>query len=108
MAWLSDITSCSGLMTKAIGSFVFFKDYQKPAYTDPFCDLAFNYWFETLGIDTLVGLTPEPNRLSSIFIKRHGMDEICRIPQYTTFDGKVCAGIVSCLTKEGYRARKRS
>jgi hypothetical protein len=108
MAWLSDIVNCSGILTKATGSFLFFNDYQKPAYSDAFGELLFEYWFEALSIDTLVGLTPAPNRKSSIFIKRQGMKELFRIPQYTTFEGQKCEGIVSWLSKEEYRALKRS
>jgi hypothetical protein len=107
MAWLADIISCSGIMTKATGSFLFFNDYQKPAYTESFGEMILEYWFEGLKIDTLVGLTPALNRLSSIFIKRQGMKELFRIPQYTTFDGKICEGIVSWLSKEEYRESKR-
>lgn len=106
MAWLSDVTSCAGILTKAIGSFLFFNDYQKPAYTDPFGEFVLDYWFDVLKIDTLVGLTPEINRASSIFVKRHGMKEICRIPEYTTFEGKVCDGIVSWISKKEYVAKR--
>lgn len=106
MSWLSSITRCSGILTKAEGSFLFFSDYQKPAYTDGFGKLIFDYWFNTLGIDTLVGLTPDMNRSSSIFIKRHGMKEICRIPKYTTYGGQICDGIVSWITKEEYLAQR--
>lgn len=106
MTWLSDIVNCSEILTKAVGSFLFFSSYQKPAYTDPFGELVLDYWFEVLKIDTLVGLTPELNRLSSMFIKRHGMKEICRIPEYTTYDGKVCDGIVSWISKNEYLARR--
>ena len=110
MAWLSDITEISDngkpILTKAIGSFLFLKKYQVPAFTNTFGDLIFRYWFETLGIDTLVGITPEPNRAASIYTKRQGMKELCRIPQYTTYEGKRCDGILSHLTKEEYRAAK--
>ena len=104
MAWLADITECGGALRKATGSFLFFKDYQKRAYTGPLSEIIFDYWFNVLNIDTLVGLTPALNRAASIFVKSMGMNEICRIPQYTTFEGIVCDGIVSHLTKQAYLA----
>lgn len=108
MAWLSDMCPCGGKLTKAVGSFLFFNDYQKPAYTDPFRDIIFDYWFDVLKVDTLVGLTPSLNRAASIFVKRLGLKEICRIPQYTTYEGQRCDGIISWLSKEEYYASKRS
>ncbi len=103
MTWLADLVSCSnGALIKGVGSFVFFKDYQKPAYTDPVSKLVLDYWFDVLLLQTLVGLTPAPNRAASLFTKRLGFQEVCRIPNYTTFDGKVCDGIVSWMSRELY------
>lgn len=102
MAWLSDMVTCSGILTKATGSFLFFKDYQARAYTEPFWEIVSEYWFTVLKLDTLVGLTPSDNRLASIFVKSLGIKEICRIPKYTTFEGRVCDGIISHMTKEDY------
>jgi hypothetical protein len=105
MAWLSDVQYCDGgILTKGIGSFVFFQEYQKPAFTDPFRDIVFDYWFNVLGLKTLVGLTPSTNRAASLFSKRMGLREIARIPEYTTFMGQVCDGIVSWLSREEYLA----
>jgi|GEM_PF-3061258 len=109
MAWLSETQNCcGGTLNKAIGSFLFFKNYQKPAYTDPCHEILFDYWFNLLGLHTLVGLTPEPNRAALLFVKRLGLKEICRIPRYTTYEGKVCAGVVSQLTSEDYFSGLRS
>jgi hypothetical protein len=108
MAWLADMTSCSsGILIKGTGSFLFFKNYQKPAYTDPFRDLIFNYWFDVLKLQTLVGLTPSLNRAASIFVKRLGMKEIGRVPNYTTYDNQVCDGIISWMSQEEYHASRR-
>jgi hypothetical protein len=107
MAWLADMASCSGgILVKAVGNFLFFADYQKPAYTDPFRDLIFDYWFDVLNLDTLVGLTPSLNRAASIFVKRLGLKELCRIPDYTTYEGQKCDGIVSWMSKESYHASR--
>jgi RimJ/RimL family protein N-acetyltransferase len=109
MAWISDVqTIGSGVLNKGVGSFLFFKDYQTPAFTNQFRELIFDYWFEVLGIQTLVGLTPSLNRAALIFIKRMGLQEVARIPEYTVYDGTVCDGVVTWLSKQEYLKSKGS
>jgi hypothetical protein len=103
MSWIGDITTCAGILTRGIGSFVFFKDYQKPMYTDQFSEMILEYWFEVLGMNVVLGVTPEPNRAALIYVKRAGMKEVGRLPNYTTFQGEVVTGVVTSLTKEEYR-----
>ena len=103
MSWIADITICSGVLTRGVGSFGFFKDYQKPMYTDQFSEMILDYWFNALNLDTIVGVTPEPNRAASIFVKRAGFREVGRMPNYTTYKGQVANGIIHSLTKEEYR-----
>jgi RimJ/RimL family protein N-acetyltransferase len=103
MSWLSDIVTCSGILTRGIGSFVFFKDYQKPMYTDQFSEMILGYWFEVLGLDVILGVTPEPNRAALVYARRSGLREIGRLRGYTTFGGEVVTGVVFSLTKQEYR-----
>jgi hypothetical protein len=103
MSWVADITTCAGILTRGVGSFLFFKNYQKPMYTDQFSEMILEYWFEVLGLDVILGVTPEPNRAALIYVKRAGLKEIGRLPNYTTFRGEVVTGIVSSLTKQEYR-----
>lgn len=103
MAWLTDIQSCDGIMTRGVASIVYFKDYQKPMYTDQFADMILGYWFDVLGIDTVIGMTPESNRPTVMYSKRVGFKEIGRIPQYTTINKKVEAGVMLAMTKDDYR-----
>ena len=102
MAWLGDIVVCGGILTKGTGSFVFFQDFQRPAYTDQFGEILIEYWFEVLGLDVIFGVTPEPNRTALIYVKRAGFKEVARIPNYTTFKGEVVTGVVTSLTKKEY------
>jgi len=103
MAWLTDIAVCQDTLTRASGSFLFFKDYQKPMYSDLFAEMILEYWFEQAGIDTLIGLTPEPNRAALLFIRRVGFKEVARIPNYTTFNNEVVTGVTTMMTKDEYR-----
>jgi len=105
MSWLSDFLVCDKVLKKAVGSFVFFRDYQKPFYTDAFGSMILQFWFEKLGLDTLVGVTPEPNRAALSYVKRCGLNEVARVPRLTTYRGEVVTGVVTCLTKDEYRQR---
>ena len=103
LAWVSDIVVCSGIMMKGVGSFVFFKDFQKPMYTDQFSEMILDYWFNQLGLDLVVGVTPEPNRAAMLYVKRSGFKEVGLVPRYTTFKGAVVDGIVTAMTKDEYK-----
>ena len=103
MSWLADITNCGGILTRGVGSFMFFKDYQKPSYSDQFADMILEYWFEQLGMDVVLGVTPEPNRAALFYIKRTGFKEVGRLPKYTTYAGEVVTGVLTSMTKEEYR-----
>lgn len=102
LAWLTDLTTCQGVLTRALGSFVFFKKYQNPKFTDAFCKIVLGYWFNYLKIDTIVGLTPAMNRLALIYVKRSGFREVGRLPSYTTFGKKVMDGVITSMTREEY------
>lgn len=102
MSWVADISVCGGVLTRAIGSFVFFKDYQKPPYTDTFGAMVLKFWFEKLGLDLVVGVTPEPNRAAALYARRMGFKEVARLPGYTTYQGAVVTGIVTSMSKMEY------
>jgi RimJ/RimL family protein N-acetyltransferase len=103
MAWIAEVSVCSGILIRGVGSFCFFKDYQKPMYTDQFAEMILEYWFEALSLDIVVGSTPEPNRAAVIYAKRAGFKEIGRIPNYTTFKGQVVPAVITAMTKEEFR-----
>jgi RimJ/RimL family protein N-acetyltransferase len=100
MAWLSDIIECQGIMTKGIGSFVFFRDYQKPEYTSAFGQWVIDYWFSTLKMDCVFGITPATNRAALLYVKRCGLKEVARIPGYTTLKNEIVDGVVTRITRE--------
>lgn len=103
MAWVADVCVCGGVLNRATGSFLFFKEFQRPMYTDQFAEMIMEYWYEQLGLDIVVGVTPEPNRPALLYVKRAGFKEVGRIPNYTTLNGKVVTGIITSMTKEEYR-----
>ena len=103
MAWVADVVVCAGVHTRGVGSFVFFKDYQKPHFTTPFSEMIVEYWMEVLKLDFVMGVTPEPNRAALLYVKRAGFKEIARLPNYTTFNGEVVTGVVTSMTKVEYK-----
>lgn len=103
IAWVSEIIVCSKVLTRGVGSFCFFKDFQKPYYTDQFAEMILEYWFEVLGLDTVVGATPEPNRAAQLYVRRAGFKEDGRIPGYTTYKGQIVSAVITSMTKEDYK-----
>ncbi len=101
-AWVTDIVNCSGIMTRAIGSFCYFKEYWTPKYTDVFSNWVLDYWFNVLKIDTIMGMTPATNRLALSYIKRNGFKEVGRLPRFTTLNGEITDGIITSMNKEEF------
>lgn len=103
IAWLADLVVCQNILTRAVGSFVFFKEYQKPIYTDQFSEIILDFWFTEMKVDVIVGVTPEPNRAALLFVKRAGFKEVGRLPGYTTLDGKIVTGVVTSMSKQEHK-----
>lgn len=99
LAWLSDVRKCDGMLTRGIASFVAFKEYQRPRYTDPAGDLVLDFWFEQLDIDVVVGMTPVANRAALRYIRRLGFLECGRIPGFTTLHGEPCDAVISYMSR---------
>lgn len=103
MSWVCELTSCDGVLNRAVGSFVFFKDYQKPIYTDPFGEEILKYWFEVLGIHTVVGVTPSRNLAARAYVRRLGFKEVGIAESYTSLGGKVDDGVMNIMTRDRFR-----
>lgn len=103
IAWLANMEQY-GDRIKAVGAFCVFKDYQTPVLTSPMAKMLFEYWFEQLKVDIVIGLTPALNRLSVRFIKRIGFQELCRIPGYSRYKGEYTDCVETILTKDRYRS----
>jgi hypothetical protein len=102
MAWLADPEDCPGGLRKAYGSFLFFKDYQKPAFTDPFCKMILEFWYQVLGMTLVVGMTPSRNRPALIYVKRSGFKEVARLPGFTSFEGQIDDAVLTAMTRADY------
>lgn len=107
LVWLSDYEALPS-HNRAIGSFVFFKDYQTPEWTDAFAAIALDYWFKILDLSVLVGMTPGPNRAAQRFSKRNGLEYLCILPKYTSYNGEPVDAMIAMLTREKYLERMKS
>lgn len=56
--------------------------------------------FANLPVDTLLGVTPEPNRAVSLIARRVGFSSSGPIPGFTAFRGKLCAAVIQSMTRE--------
>lgn len=103
MSWVCELTSCDGVLNRAVGSFVFFRDYQKPIYTDQFGEEILKYWFDILGLHTVVGITPSRNRAARSYVKRLGFKEVGIAESYTSLGGMVDDGVMNIMTRERFK-----
>ena len=101
IAWLSGVEQY-GSRQRAVANFCVFKSYQRPVLTDPMARLIFGYWFECLGIDVIVGMTPAANAPAVNFIKRVGFVEACRIPNYSFYKGSTTDCVISFMDTKSY------
>jgi RimJ/RimL family protein N-acetyltransferase len=105
MCWLTDILTADGTIKTANGNFVFFKEYQKPSYTNEFGKIALDFWLNRLKLNVVVGMTPSDNRAALLYIKRLGFKEVGRIPNYAVLFGYVCDGVITYIDQKLYNER---
>lgn len=101
MSWLSGVESYGGRQ-RGVASFCEFKKYQSPAQSNIMADMVLDYWFNFLGMDIVVGMTPAANVLAVRFIKRIGFIEMCRIPSYSSLMGEITDCVVTYIDKDQY------
>jgi hypothetical protein len=80
---------------------VFFREYQKRAWTQTWCRLMLQYIFDKLPISVVYGTTPEHNRAALLFMKSMGFQSMKEpIPHYSVWDGKECGCYVSWMSRD--------
>lgn len=99
---LDQILNAPGLR-RAVGNFVFFKEYWNRHDSLDLGWAVLNHWFGKLDADNITGVTPEPNRAAIMFAKRLGFVEAARIPDFTVFGPMPCAGVFTYMTRQMWR-----
>jgi RimJ/RimL family protein N-acetyltransferase len=102
IAWLSGVEQY-GDSLRAIASFCVFRDYQNPVIVDRMAKMVFSYWFDELGMEIVIGMTPESNSHAVNFIKRIGFIEIGRIPKYSYLKGSKTPCVITYMDNEQYK-----
>jgi hypothetical protein len=103
MCWLSDSYTAEDKVKKANGNFVFFRKYQLPNITKEFGEMALEFWLNVMSYNIITGITPALNRAALIYIKRLGFIEAGRISNYVTYNGNICDGVITYISKERYK-----
>jgi RimJ/RimL family protein N-acetyltransferase len=102
ISWLSGVEQY-GDRTRGVASFCVFKHYQTPVITDKMAKFVLDYWFDCLGMDIVVGMTPEANVQAVNFIKRIGFIESSRLPGYSRYQGKFTNCVITYIDKPQYK-----
>lgn len=72
-----------------------------------FGKLMLESFFTQHNIDVLFGCTPEPNRLALRYAQKLHFDLSSPIEDYCTWQGKLCAGVISHMSKAQWQSRNR-
>jgi RimJ/RimL family protein N-acetyltransferase len=94
------------VVKRAVGNFLFFKEYWNRHDTQELGQAVLDHWFGVMDFDVIAGTTPRGNRAAIQFIKRLGFQIIGDIPDFTQFDGKRCASATSFMTRKMWQDRK--
>lgn len=90
---------------RAVGNFLFFREYWNRHDTDDLARAVLNHWFGVLDFDVISGITPRQNRAAIQFIKRAGFQIVGDVPMFTTYDGEPSASAVSYMTRKMWQER---
>lgn len=96
----------SDQVKRAVGNFLFFREYWDRHDTQQLGQAVLDHWFGTMSFDVIAGVTPRTNRAAISFIKRLGFQMIGDVPNFTVYDGKPSASATSFMTKAMWQARK--
>lgn len=105
LAWLTNWEECETI-TKAIGSFCFFKDFWKNDITEAFGTIFLSQCFNVLQLGLMYGITPAPNRTAIRYCKRLGFEYLeSPIPNFVSFYGRTVDAMVCTMTRERFNER---
>ena len=102
-AVLSDLKN--GAVRSGIGAFCFFREYADRDLTMRAGVEVLRKWFMTpdVGLDVVVGATPEDNHAAIRYIKRLGFTIGCTIPGLHIYKGVRGGGVISYMTKDEFK-----
>lgn len=101
MGWLSEFEQLPSLR-RATGSFVWLRKYWKEHYPERFGKMLLEYYFRTLGVELLVGMTPGPNRAARLFSRRLKLKYCSVLPGYTSYNGRTCDAHIAIMNYDDF------
>lgn len=104
LCWVNQVYPISdGRWKKAEVGLAFFR-HQPPERLLTFGRMVQAWAFEQLGLDTLFGTTPEPNRAAVQFGKNLGFHQVV-LPGYTAYEGRLCGAVIQWMTRTEFEER---
>lgn len=111
IAWLSQIADLDS-HTRAIGAYCFLREYWNRRDSMIYGKLCLSQWFfprefgiDSDGLESLWGVTPEPNRLARLYSARLGFRYVAVLPGFTSYHGYRCNGLVCRLERSEFEDR---
>lgn len=95
----------TGKVKRAVGNFLFFREYWNRHDTADLARAVFNHWYGVMDFDVIVGITPRQNKAAIQFIKRIGFQIVGDVPMFTSYEGEPSASAISYMTRAQWRKR---
>jgi RimJ/RimL family protein N-acetyltransferase len=106
LAWVFNAVKMDGF-TKAEVGIVLFKRQSVKTDNLKFGQMILRMFFEKHAIDAVYGCTPEGNKLALRYAQKLGFGLTTPIPGYSTWQGQLCAGVISYMLKSDWLERNR-
>jgi len=96
MGWLADINNNKA----GFGHFLFFKELWGTRDTVEVGRMAYDFWFNGIGMNVLLGIVPSFNTHAVSYIEKLGMKVLGEIPNLIQVRGSSSPAIIAYITKE--------
>lgn len=89
----------------AVAGFVFFKEFWDHIHSDEAARRIMDFWFNTAGLDVVLGIIAEKNTLAKRFVSRLGWVHVGEVPQLHAYQGKQCDASIWYMTKDMFKVK---
>ena len=105
LAWLDKVEETTAVK-RAAASVVVFRDFWDTTTSIEFGRIFLGHTFNVLGLDVVYGITPEPNRLSRLYIARLGFEHKATLPGFCSYKGQATDARISMITKDQFNSKE--
>ena len=91
---------------RAIGNFLLFRKYWDHRESGVIGRVILSHWFgnDKLALGVVAGVTPKLNRAALSFVHRMGFKSSGEIPDFCSYKGEVCPGVITRMTRAEWEA----